>query len=679
MEKLLTFSTKSEKGIFMHVLGQESKYLEKTASCYHPEIAAYVRDPRKIAGKTQLLITALGAGEYWGDNSNGDYFPEHDLAYPGEEYGHKTFETMANVYKHHQNKPAKGHRIYGSVVLSVYNPKFHRVELIVAIDNLAGQDIIERVNSGDWPEWSMGARVKYDVCSVCSNPAPKIEDYCEHLKYNMGGIDSDTGKKVYAINPKPKFFDISYVLVGADKTAKTLLKVANLHKKEGPLLGSAMLAKLSQDKKAEMEKEIPTGNPASGPDSTSQATMVETVKAMVELREREPALSKDLISDLCDRFSLQEILSTMMMMGIIPKPQETQRIVIVKAGRPDLADELDRCGVCFDPSVEQKIPNRMEAMISSQLFSPRASGMLMPMMEHRSAFNPLLPLRMMRYMQQNQEPSTPYQLVKIAKDYNNINEVLDEKRAPGIASSLGYMGIAALLHALVGKKAPTEVASNFDKILNMSPGMLVALGLGGKMIINQVKGPKKHPAHGIEMSPEVNRMPEHFKVAFQRTSLKQAVGIAGLGSLATNVAASSLQKDRDENPHIREGRIAKVVRQNADLISGAIAFDALLGTQGGGSLGLMRDTFHGAKKMLIPISRKFTKFASEQNHQLTKEAEDSDGRSKAEALSSILMWPRVLGKTGIAGRMVGGALDTAVIAGGKKLLSKKQDESKLKR
>jgi len=663
----------------MHVLGQKSDYLEKTAACYHPEIAAYIRDPRKIPGKTQLLITALGAGEYWGDNSNGDYFPEHDLAYPGEDYGHKTFETMANVYKHHQNKPAKGHRIYGSVVLSIYNPKFHRVELIVAIDNEAGQDIIERVNSSDWPEWSMGARVKYDICSVCANRAPKIEDYCEHLKYNMGGIDSETGKKVYAVNPKPKFFDISYVLVGADKTAKTLLKVAGMKDKSKPLIGSAMLAKLSAEKKATIEKEIPSGDPSQGPNSVSFSDQQEAVEAMVELRAREPEMDKTLIDQLCRKFSLEEILSTLMMMGIIPKPQETQRIVLVKAGRPELADELDRCGICFDPSVDQEIPQKLEDSLSHRRYSPSMAGMMMPLMQDRSALNPLITLRMLRYMKEARQPERAYSLVKIAKNYNNLNEVLDEKTAPGIASSLGYMGVAALLHTLIGRKAPKEVAGNFDKILNLSPGMLLALGLGGKMIINQVKDKKHGVMEGIQMSPEVHRMPEHFKVAFERTSLRQALGIAGLGALATNVAASSLQKDRYENPHLREGAVAKTVRQNADLISGAITFDALLGTQGGGSIGLMRDTYQGAKKMLIPIARKFTKFAAEQNHQLTKHAEDNDSRFGADALSSILLWPRVLGKAGIAGRMVGGALDSAVIAGGKKLLSKNSDQTKLKR
>ena len=154
MDKLLSFPTKTDQGVFAYVLGQDEQHLTKTAAEYHPEIAAYINGAKKMVGKTQILLTALGAYEYWGPNVNSDGFHENDLAYPGPEYGFKTFETMAKVYKHHQNKFGKDPH-YGDVVLSIYNPKSHRVELIVAIDNIAGKDIIDKMSDGNWLVFSM--------------------------------------------------------------------------------------------------------------------------------------------------------------------------------------------------------------------------------------------------------------------------------------------------------------------------------------------------------------------------------------------------------------------------------------------------------------------------------------------------------------------------------------------
>lgn len=53
-------------------------------------------------------------------------------------------------------------------------------------------------------------------------------DYCEHLKTMLNKILSD-GRKVYAINDYPRFFDISFVFIGADKTAKVMAKLAMAH------------------------------------------------------------------------------------------------------------------------------------------------------------------------------------------------------------------------------------------------------------------------------------------------------------------------------------------------------------------------------------------------------------------------------------------------------------------
>ena len=154
IDKLLIFPGKTDKGIFTFVIDAEQQYLEKTAAQYNPVISSYIHNAKPIPGKTQILLTALGAGEFWGCNVNGDYFTESGLANPSDLYSHKTFERYAKAYKHHINKdPSKG---YGDVALAVYNPIYHRVELIVVIDNARAPDIAEQMENGDYPEWSMG-------------------------------------------------------------------------------------------------------------------------------------------------------------------------------------------------------------------------------------------------------------------------------------------------------------------------------------------------------------------------------------------------------------------------------------------------------------------------------------------------------------------------------------------
>ena len=107
-----------------------------------------------------MLLHAVGAGEYWGANVNGDYFPESSLSHDGIDYGHKTFERFAKLYKHHVNKdPDKS---YGDVLHSYYDPDMHRVLLVIAIDRSKAPDICEKIEcKGEFPDVSMGCKVPY--------------------------------------------------------------------------------------------------------------------------------------------------------------------------------------------------------------------------------------------------------------------------------------------------------------------------------------------------------------------------------------------------------------------------------------------------------------------------------------------------------------------------------------
>lgn len=174
-------------------------------------------------GKAFLWVIGVSAQEYYGCNNNGDAFSEADL-----KARHSTFVRDGHIFLHHVNRdPA---RSIGRPVFSWYNDTMHRVELILEIDkSLPGAtNQVARIKSGEDIYVSMGCRVAYDQCSICGNKAPTRAQYCDHLRFNLRKILPD-GRQVYALNPKPTFFDISIVAKPADPTACALDKAASRH------------------------------------------------------------------------------------------------------------------------------------------------------------------------------------------------------------------------------------------------------------------------------------------------------------------------------------------------------------------------------------------------------------------------------------------------------------------
>jgi hypothetical protein len=169
----------------------------------------------------KIHVIALGAGEYWGANRNGDYFPEKAL----QDY-HETFVKFGNFHKNHKNKPHDPK--FGWVEKSWYNPKMHRVELIVVVDLLKYPEFKDLIDSGKEIPVSMAAKLPFDICSICGHrrTKPGRENTCRHVNDELTKVLPD-GRQVYAINTRPKFFDISKVWKPADRTAYVLRKVAS--------------------------------------------------------------------------------------------------------------------------------------------------------------------------------------------------------------------------------------------------------------------------------------------------------------------------------------------------------------------------------------------------------------------------------------------------------------------
>lgn len=218
--------------------GIDSSWMAKTAA--HNLFKYAELKPRK--GYSHLHIIALGDSEYYSGNRNADLFPETattiKAASPrpggprefrilrGNKEMHGTFVKNAKVFRHHKHKPTDPS--YGSVKMSAHNDDLHRVELIVELPDEQWGPQLQKIASGKGgPVWSMACRVPFDVCTICLNKAPTKEQYCDHAKNHLTMITKE-GAYVGIVNESPNFFDISEVIVNADRTALTLCKAASL-------------------------------------------------------------------------------------------------------------------------------------------------------------------------------------------------------------------------------------------------------------------------------------------------------------------------------------------------------------------------------------------------------------------------------------------------------------------
>ncbi len=303
-------------------------------------IAAIKPDPYH----RHVLINALGAGEHWGSNKNGDFFPEDALTHAGDDYGYRTF-LKAGAYKHHINKDIT--KSAGKVVLAEYHPKMHRVELIVKFGMDKDPDLIKMADEGHLFPVSMGCKVPSDFCSICGHESKTVADYCDDLKDGrMNEIRSD-GKIACAINKYPKFFDISRVIVGADRTARSYGKIASADSyPTWFFMPSGLVAeKLGDIKDAAINKELvtmaePLEEESALKDFVQNADVLDEGLGKIENSDLKKAASYD----------LDTALSSFAALGIRLQPSEFQYMMLTKMGKENLADTLQKMSCVFSGS-----------------------------------------------------------------------------------------------------------------------------------------------------------------------------------------------------------------------------------------------------------------------------------------------------------------------------------------
>jgi hypothetical protein len=183
-------------------------------------------------------------------------------------------------------------------------------------------------------------------------------EYCPCMQTQKNQILPD-GRRVFVYNDFMRFFDISCVWIGADKTAKVMAVV----RKDGVPWKPPV-------KKAEMEKEIPGGVM----DILADAKNAPDIGTL-GIFKRPP----------------QTMLSTMATLGIIPTPSEFMQLVMPQMGAGAVLDKCKARGVIFDISAP--------GIDSSYSFDPSAvdgdiAHVLGPWMGERSTYEPHLSKRL---------------------------------------------------------------------------------------------------------------------------------------------------------------------------------------------------------------------------------------------------------------------------------------------
>jgi hypothetical protein len=272
MEKYFQLHGKTAEGRpLIHLVEPGTRYglgasagLEKVAGGEHlPEVLELIESIQPQSDRLYLVNSALGAGEYVGFNLRGDWFGERGLLHtpPGWDripvwdvdarrraassteragdwgmlaWGYPTFMN-AHRFRHHVNKDPE--KAYGYVLGAFWDARMHRVVLVSELvremcARLGAVDLYDRIAGGEFPDTSMGAKVPYDRCSICNHYARSPADYCLHVRqgasppYGMRAILGD-GRMCGVYNDYPRFFDDSYVFIGAERSAKVMANITS--------------------------------------------------------------------------------------------------------------------------------------------------------------------------------------------------------------------------------------------------------------------------------------------------------------------------------------------------------------------------------------------------------------------------------------------------------------------
>ena len=230
-------------------------------------------------------------------------------------------------------------------------------------------------------------KVPWDECSICLHRSAEKEDYCQCMRppeelrhiYGPNRILPD-GRVCCVKNIYPRFFDISFVFIGADKIAKVMAKLA-YDQSRGLYLppeltddaGHRFYLDLGQTKTASALPPCPHRSctecdrgcggmakmaSAFGKISASNkvAEIIKDVPAsafamrkLPELEHSEPDISPTHLDELA-KLPLPRVLGASTVLGMILKPHEFQHLALRSMGEDNLLSQLSRRREIFPSS-----------------------------------------------------------------------------------------------------------------------------------------------------------------------------------------------------------------------------------------------------------------------------------------------------------------------------------------
>lgn len=593
MDKRIVFPGNTDDKRELFFVREDRNYLRKHGGSYHPKVAEYIEKAKPIKDLVQVLLTALGAYEFWGQNVNGDRFREGPLSHEGDTHGYKTFLTNAHYFNHHMNSdPALAK---GKILHAVWNDKSKRVELVIGIDINLDPDAVTSIDRGDNLTFSMGAKVPFDVCSICANKAKTRAEYCEHLKYMMNQMDPVSSQLVGADNTIPRFFDISRVLIPADKTAYMWTKVAGAANPYRSI-GSAELAELPPGKIADLSylskvaeerqviasekfgaaKKIAVSKSAEITkriETTLQPKTVDHLERVIPpskalLQETSPTLPPEVIARLRELApSIAHLLSTMIAMGIEPKKEEVSGL---------LGSEMT-----------QETLSSME--LSPDLVSDPVAEVLGPFAGERSFARPILIKRIL-ILAKKLDDGDP-EIIKKAETIQDLMSSSVARRPPSIHP--GYVaGVLAALYALFGHHAG-PMAQGAGKIMANHPLITLALGATGLAALNSLTGTTTTGLYSVDdrsrglynndWQSNIVRMQSRPVTVIKTGAVKKYDSelakkvFFGIPAIYAASQVAKIKKDTSESRGRRPGVVTNLMASHPDVISGGVLAEHLMG------------------------------------------------------------------------------------------------------
>lgn len=545
------------------------------------------------------LVNAMGYSEFFGPNSNRDYYgynphlnfngllhaPETCDCH-GEFKGWQTDPVVqqrvakswpfgypsyygATVYAHHKNSDPTSLG-FGDVVFAAPNEAMKRIELVMRVDvDLAAQRghsaILDRIARGDRVDVSMGCKVPFDLCSICtdwetvkkakkgydpkrhSSPGVAIlayhrtvkpirglavtkADYCSHM-VEQPGATLDDGRKVFVYNDYPRFFDISFVWVGADRTARVMWfmgaggstagmkrrpsSIGEIVKGASDMTKTAHLdtVKRSEVKKSEMEKEIPGG-----------------LARKIEIcANNEVDMPFGPLATFSKTHGMKTLLSTLAGLGIVLKPQEFHAVVGAHSPlQAKVASMAAEKNMTFRTSLGGYATG---AAVDPSLFSLKLAQELMEYVPGRSSFAPHLHYRLGTMQKQASPPVS--QLIDavfvhdVAALYNGYRASLIKEAAgimpryfevetPALQDTMKTASLAGLL--LSSPTVVHWVSAHLEKVADAE----VELGTAVKYVMDNSSDYRKLSALGAEVCLALTDRSPNF-ISAVKTAVRTAL------------------------------------------------------------------------------------------------------------------------------------------------------------